>query len=170
MVTLIGCAGTGVVKEPKVVLAEWPCPDCSALGGHFEPLPGWYCTTCGGVGVVRVYEKTEAPPPVAPPPPPPARIICDYCNDQGVCSYVNCPNNRYRREDPPPPPPPPVVPPRNEGVTTWTVTPTNSLWRIAARPEIYGDGNRWREIYDANRDQIRNPDIIFPGQVLVIPR
>ena len=33
----------------------------------------------------------------------------------------------------------------------------------------YGDGNKWHAIYDANRDKIKNPDLIHPGQILTIP-
>lgn len=50
---------------------------------------------------------------------------------------------------------------------SYTVQGGDSLSRIAQR--IYGDGNRWRDIYNANRDQISDPDRIYPGQVLVIP-
>jgi putative chitinase len=48
-----------------------------------------------------------------------------------------------------------------------TVQSGDSLSRIAQRE--LGDGNRWREIFDANRDQIANPNIIHPGQVLRLP-
>jgi hypothetical protein len=42
------------------------------------------------------------------------------------------------------------------------------LWAIAAQE--LGDGNRWRELYEANRDTIGpNPSLIHPGQVLTIP-
>jgi len=44
------------------------------------------------------------------------------------------------------------------------------LWRIAEYDEIYGDPFRWPEIYSANKDQIKDPDLIFPGQVFTIPR
>lgn len=43
------------------------------------------------------------------------------------------------------------------------------LWNIAKKPEIYNDPNLWPKIWQSNTDQIRNPDIIFPGQVLQIP-
>lgn len=43
------------------------------------------------------------------------------------------------------------------------------LWTISGREEIYSDVNQWPKIWQANTDQIRNPDLIFPGQVLVIP-
>ena len=49
-----------------------------------------------------------------------------------------------------------------------TVRPGNSLWRIARRS--LGSGLAYAEIYEANRDQIRNPDLIYPGQVLKLPQ
>ena len=48
------------------------------------------------------------------------------------------------------------------------VQPGNSLWRIARR--TYGGGVRYTLIYEANRDQIRDPDLIYPGQVFVLPK
>ena len=47
------------------------------------------------------------------------------------------------------------------------VQPGNSLWRIARR--AYGGGIYFSVIYDANRANIRNPDLIYPGQVFSIP-
>jgi len=47
------------------------------------------------------------------------------------------------------------------------VQPGNNLWRIARRS--YGEGLRYTVIYQANRSQIRNPDLIYPGQVFTIP-
>ncbi|MGP9822634.1 LysM peptidoglycan-binding domain-containing protein [Salinarimonas sp. NSM] len=52
-------------------------------------------------------------------------------------------------------------------VNTALVVRGDSLWRISRR--IYGDGIRYTVIFDANQDQIRNPDLIFPGQVFVLP-
>ena len=43
----------------------------------------------------------------------------------------------------------------------------DNLWRISRR--MYGKGVRWSSIYQANRDQIRNPRWIYPGQVFVVP-
>lgn len=45
-----------------------------------------------------------------------------------------------------------------------------SLWAISARPGVYGRGARWRALYEANRARIQNPDLIYPGQELSIPR
>lgn len=50
---------------------------------------------------------------------------------------------------------------------TYTVERGDSLSKIAKK--IYGSANRWREIFEANRDQIDNPDLIHPGQVLKLP-
>jgi nucleoid-associated protein YgaU len=43
------------------------------------------------------------------------------------------------------------------------------LWRIAEYSDVYGDPFKWPQIYSANQDQIKDPDLIFPGQVLQIP-
>ncbi len=48
------------------------------------------------------------------------------------------------------------------------VQPGNSLWRIARR--TYGRGVQFTVIYQANRRQIRDPDLIYPGQIFIIPR
>ena len=50
---------------------------------------------------------------------------------------------------------------------TYIVESGDSLSKIATRE--YGDAKKWRAIYDANRDKIENPDLIYPGQVLTIP-
>lgn len=47
------------------------------------------------------------------------------------------------------------------------VQPGNSLWRIARRS--YGEGLLYAVIYEANRDQIRDADLIYPGQVFAVP-
>lgn len=50
---------------------------------------------------------------------------------------------------------------------TYTVVSGDSLSKIAERE--YGEASKWRQIYEANRDTIKNPDLIYPGQVLTIP-
>ena len=50
---------------------------------------------------------------------------------------------------------------------SYTVVAGDSLSRIAKR--FYGDANKWPRIHEANRDQIKNPDLIHPGQRLRIP-
>ena len=50
----------------------------------------------------------------------------------------------------------------------YTVQSGDTLSAIAQRE--YGDAGEWRRIFDANRDQLDNPDLIHPGQELSIPR
>ncbi len=52
-------------------------------------------------------------------------------------------------------------------VNTAIVSRGDSLWRISRR--IYGRGMRYTEIYVANQEQIRNPQLIYPGQLFVLP-
>ena len=47
------------------------------------------------------------------------------------------------------------------------IQPGNSLWRIAAR--VYGSGFRYTEIYEANANQIGDPNLIYPGQIFKLP-
>jgi hypothetical protein len=50
---------------------------------------------------------------------------------------------------------------------SYTVQAGDTLWGIAA--QFYGDGAQWPRIFDANRDKITDPNLIFPGQELRIP-
>jgi nucleoid-associated protein YgaU len=56
------------------------------------------------------------------------------------------------------------------GVNEWKVKSGNWLWKIANSVAVYGDGSKWPAIYEANKDQINDPDLIYPNQVFVIPR
>lgn len=91
----------------------------------------------------------QVPPPNNNPPPPPPKP-----------------------PPPPPPPPPPVITPptiRYFTVGHWPAL-DGSLWGIAVL--MYGDGNRWPDIYNVpqNRALIgSNPNLIQPGMVLIIP-
>ncbi len=84
----------------------------------------------------------------------------DEVDDDGtVTSRVESPFQREYPED--------VRDAKSANDTTYTVQPGNSLWLIATGR--YGDGLRYHQIFSANKDQIRNPDLIYPGQVLAIP-
>ncbi|MGJ4894054.1 LysM peptidoglycan-binding domain-containing protein [Bradyrhizobium oligotrophicum] len=52
-------------------------------------------------------------------------------------------------------------------MTTVTVARGDSLWHISRR--LLGGGTRYAVIYKANREQIRSPDLIYPGQVFMLP-
>lgn len=49
-----------------------------------------------------------------------------------------------------------------------TVQPGFTLWQIAR--ENYGDGFQYVRVFQSNRDRIRDPDLIYPGQVFTVPR
>lgn len=54
-----------------------------------------------------------------------------------------------------------------QGERTYTVTKGDTLSRISQ--SHYGKASKWKVIFDANRDQLDNPDLIQPGQELRIP-
>jgi hypothetical protein len=60
-----------------------------------------------------------------------------------------------------------VLPPGELAAGRVIVQPGNNLWRIAYR--TYGQGLRYTVIFQANRDQIRDPNRIYPGQVFSVP-
>jgi len=59
--------------------------------------------------------------------------------------------------------------PASDEVTEfYTVKSGDSLWKIAQ--QFYGDGNKYNDIFAANKEVIKNPDLIYPGQTLRIPK
>ena len=67
------------------------------------------------------------------------------------------------------PEPAPVEEPEPEApaASTYTVVSGDCLWNIAYR--LYGSGARWKDIYALNQSVIRNPELIYAGQVLTVP-
>lgn len=53
-------------------------------------------------------------------------------------------------------------------VGTWA-RDRDCLWNIAKKPKIYDNAFLWPKIWQGNRDQIKNPDLIYKGQKLQIP-
>lgn len=66
-----------------------------------------------------------------------------------------------------PPPPPKAMEPAND---SYTVVRGDHLWGISAMSKIYGNPYKWPLIYKANSGQIKDADLIYPGQVLTITR
>lgn len=92
-----------------------------------------------------------APAPYVPPVYTPPAVVVDTGNATAVGNYT------------PPPPPPPSAPANR----TYTVVSGDNLSKIAQR--YYGRQD-WQKIYNANKGVIGgNPNLIKPGQVLVIP-
>ena len=82
----------------------------------------------------------------------------DFSNVEGGASSTARPAPK------PPAPAPAAAPP----VKTYVVAKGDSLSKIAKRE--YGRAEDWRRIYEANKDTIKNPDLIYPGQSLKIPQ
>jgi nucleoid-associated protein YgaU len=59
------------------------------------------------------------------------------------------------------------LPEQLEGGRAVVVVPGNNLWSIARR--TYGEGPRYTLIFEANQGQIRDPDLIYPGQIFMMP-
>lgn len=62
------------------------------------------------------------------------------------------------------PPRPTASAPKN---ASYTVKSGDCLWNIAKKQ--LGDGSRWKEIYELNKDKIKNPNLIYPNQSLTLP-
>ncbi len=60
-----------------------------------------------------------------------------------------------------------AAPGKVTGARIVTVQPGFTLWGIAT--ENYGDGFLYVRVYEANREQIRDPDLIYPGQIFTVP-
>lgn len=58
--------------------------------------------------------------------------------------------------------------PRKTSSETYTVVKGDCLWNIAKK--IYGSGAQYTKIFNANKDKIKDPNRIYPGQVLIIPK
>lgn len=96
------------------------------------------------------WNNPNYPQPAAPPAPP-------------------APPAQEQPKAPTVPPAPPAPPASSKPDTrSYTVQKGDSLSKIAKRE--LGSANRWREIFELNKDAIQDPNRIFPGQVLKLPK
>ena len=63
-----------------------------------------------------------------------------------------------------------AVTPAPKGIGGYVVQKGDHLWGISAKSAVYGDPYQWPLLYKRNRDEIYDPDLIYPGQVLQIER
>jgi nucleoid-associated protein YgaU len=89
----------------------------------------------------------EAPPAPAPEPPAPAPT-----------------------EEPTPVPTPEPVKVEKKELEKYIVVKGDTLWDISGMKIIYKDNFHWPLLFKANRDQIKDPDLIYPKQELLIRR
>ncbi|TNE41728.1 MAG: LysM peptidoglycan-binding domain-containing protein [Alphaproteobacteria bacterium] len=88
------------------------------------------------------------------------KLRIDQVDEKGkVISRVELPFQKAPASD--------VMLAKKDGALKAIVQPGNSLWRIARR--VYGEGLEYTVIYQANQDQIRDPDLIYPGQIFALP-
>lgn len=62
--------------------------------------------------------------------------------------------------------PAPVV--EESGTMNYEVSRGDNLWDISGKPSVYADPYQWPLIFKANSDQIKDADLIYPGQVLSV--
>jgi nucleoid-associated protein YgaU len=86
--------------------------------------------------------------------------IDEVDEDGNVVSRVETPFKREDKEI--------LAQEETEGVRAITVQAGNTLWAISR--ERYGEGTAYVRIFEANRDRIRDPNLIYPGQVFAIPQ
>ena len=55
-------------------------------------------------------------------------------------------------------------------ISRYIVQSGDHLWGISGQAQVYGDSYQWPLLYKRNRDDIYDPDLIYPGQVLHIDR
>ena len=70
-------------------------------------------------------------------------------------------------EPTPEPEPEPEPEPQPEPAETYTVKAGDCLWSIAQK--LYGTGYKWSDLYEANKDILASPNLIYAGQVLTVP-
>jgi nucleoid-associated protein YgaU len=131
-----------------------------------------------------VAAPSAAPPPVASVPPtaavdapPPAPTPATQASDRAAPAPAPPPPEREAAVAPSTPPPqttPAGATPPGAAhaivrlVDTRRIVPGDNLWTISE--QLYGNGLRYTQIYAANAAQIRNPWLIYPGQIFVLPQ
>ncbi|MCJ2105091.1 LysM peptidoglycan-binding domain-containing protein [Methylobacterium sp. E-041] len=134
--------------------------------------PGAYTVRVDQVDSVsgKVRSRAEVPFSV----PEPARVATNLAPSRPGAAAdkpVERPVAPAARAEAVSPTPAAIEPPRAgvfvPAVSTAKIIRGDSLWQISRR--TYGAGDRYTVIYDANQEQIRNPDLIYPGQIFVLP-
>lgn len=87
--------------------------------------------------------------------------LVEYKEFSKKIAKITVAHNNTARPSPAPLPPP--APPQR----TYTIVSGDTLWAIAKR--YYGNGALYTKIYEANKSIIKNPNLIYPGQKVVIP-
>ncbi len=132
--------------------------------------------------LAQTASAAPSTPPTPAPTPSPAPVVAPPAA-QSAATSTSAPNPTAPKPSaaatPAPPassaqtpsPSPSATPPTDvvvADVRTTTVVRGDNLWDLARR--FYGDGTRFRQIYAANASQIRDPNLIYIGQIFVVPK
>lgn len=165
-------AGGGCPSHPGYTCGLWYGFDRSGLGQWFTPHTG-----TPQRGDVAIWEWGS---PVGPNSHV-AIVVEDrggsvYCmtqnpgashygnlSKQGILGYLR-PDNQSFFDGPSAPVAPPAP---SGGGQTYTIQSGDTLWGVAER--FYGEGTRYMEIFNASSFRSGNPNLIFPGEVAIIP-
>ncbi|MGN8113398.1 LysM peptidoglycan-binding domain-containing protein [Labrys sp. 22185] len=117
----------------------------------------------GGTGAASSPAQAEAAPPASGNVVVPRSATTPSASNPATPATEPVQTSEAKPAQPSPPPSVAVIP----EIRTTTIVQGDNLWRISRK--VYGQGIRYTWIYDANTDQIRNPNLIYPGQIFVMP-
>ena len=126
-------------------------------------------TTSSGAeaGVPQQEVKSEAKPVEVKAEPKAAEVQPVPKLDNGSAEEKTAGTEKKAAPAPAPAPAPAAAEPQVKLPCEHVVHTGDSLWRIAQK--YYGRGSLWKQIYEANKAEIKNKDILEPGTVLKIP-
>lgn len=117
----------------------------------------------GATGAALSPTQAEAAPPASGNAVVPKSATTPSASNPATPATEPVQTSEAKPAQPSPPPSVAVIP----EIRTTTIVQGDNLWRISRK--VYGQGIRYTWIYDANTDQIRNPNLIYPGQIFVMP-
>ena len=149
----LALAGCHAQTRMAATLTDVPRVDLGFEGGNRGYLVGTPPQTGQMKTTRQMVEATVELPTFYKPKPGASRPAASDETEQGTVSVAPGP-----------------TPEASGPYDTYVVQKGDSLWSIAAQPEIYGKAGGWRRIFDANRDLLKNPDRLKAGMTLKIPR
>lgn len=152
---------SGRLDEPDPAPAEEPAP-VAAPEAAPEPSPEAVVSEAEPEPAPAVEETAvmAAPEPAPEPVPEPEPTVA-VAEPEPVAEPI------VTAEASPEPAPEPAPEPVAAPAVTVTVQPGFTLWGIAQ--QNLGDGVLYVQLFEANADQIKDPDLIYPGQVFAVP-
>ena len=168
-------------EDPAKLATAAPVPEKPAVVAAVEPAP-IVATTADKTAVAvatapatTTVEVAKTPDVAAPIPAPivapaPAASIAQPAPAAPAIAAATPPAvepPKVEAAPAPAPAPAPAVVAEVKAPDQIIIQPGNNLWRLSRK--IYGKGIMYTVIYEANKDQIRKPGLIYPGQVFLTP-